>query len=133
MNRRDFLRGVSIAMGALGVSASGVGALRPQGWDDLDQPVEGHLVTAPGRDPLLMPIRLYTAGRLVAFGLASSTDGEDWACDFTPGEIDPDVIIDGYEYDLLKHTVRRLFDTSFGVPSRDSLTIHIHLDLALAS
>jgi len=126
MNRRDFLRGISIAMGAVGVG----GALRPQGWGDLDQPVIEHLVTAPGRERLLMPVRLYSDGRLVAFGLASSENGDDWVCDFMPGEIDEDFVIDSYEYDLLKHTIARRFDVSFHVPVEDMLTIKIGLDLA---
>jgi hypothetical protein len=125
MNRREFMRGLGIAMGALGVAT-----VIPKEWADLDKPMattEG-IVTTTGSEPMLMPVRLYEQTTLVGYGLASSHDGEHWVATFAPGEL-PHTLVTHYEYDLLAHTRSGQFQPSFWMQSEDSLDVNIDVKL----
>ena len=128
MNRREFLRGLGIAMGALGAAT-----VLPKAWSDLDEPVtatEG-IVTTNGSEPMLMPVRLYTDGhQLVGYGLASSFDGKRWTATFKPGELPDGTLVTHYEYDLLAHTSNGRFRPSFLMTAWDSVDIIIDTKLS---
>ena len=126
MNRREFMRGLGIAMGALGVAT-----VIPKEWGDLDKPMattEG-IVTTTGSEPMLMPVRLYDERTLVGYGLASSHDGQRWVATFTPGELPDGTLVTGYEYDLLAHTRAGRFRPSFMMTAWDSLDVNIDVKL----
>ena len=128
MNRREFMRGLGIAMGAIGVAT-----VIPKEWAaDLDKPMatnEG-IVTTTGSEPMLMPVRLYDSDHdLVGYGLASSHDGEHWVATFTPGELPDGTLVTFYEYDLLAHKRSGRFFPSFVMTAWDSLDVNIDVEL----
>ena len=126
MNRREFMRGLGITMGALGAAT-----VIPKGWGNLDKPMATTeaIVTSTGSEPMLMPVRLYERTTLVGYGLASSTDGEHWVATFIPGELPHNTLCTHYEYDLLAHTRRGQFQPSFWMQSEDSLDVSIDVKL----
>ncbi len=126
MNRREFLRGVGITMGALGAAT-----VIPKEWADLDKPMattEG-IVTTTGSQPMLMPVRLYEQTTLVGYGLASSYDGERWVATFAPGELPHNTLVTHYEYDLLARTRGGKFAQSFWMTDWDSVEVSIDIKL----